>query len=76
MVTPPTTRTVAERVRAAMEEVGQNPKSLAEDSGVPRTTLIRRLTGNSSFTLNEIDALAPHLGTTVSELLADEPSVA
>lgn len=76
MVTPPTTRTVAERVRAAMETAGKNPKSLAEDAGIPRTTLIRRLTGNSSFTLNEIDALAPQLGVTAAELLADESSVA
>lgn len=75
MVTPPTTRTVAERVRVAMEENGQTPKGLADVAGVPRTTLLRRLTGNSSFTLTEIDALAPHLGVTVGDLLADEPTV-
>ena len=72
MVTPPTTRTVAERVRSAMVDKGQTAKSLAEAAGIPRTTLARRLTGNSSFTLNELDAIAPLLGLTAAHLLADE----
>lgn len=76
MVTPPTTETVARRVVTAMEATGRNPKSLADDARLPRTTLLRRLAGISPFNLNELDALAPHLGVTVAELLADEPSAA
>lgn len=72
MVTPPTTLTVAERVRSAMVEKGLTPKGLADDAGIPRTTLNRRLTGKSSFTLNELDAIAPSLGVTAADLLADE----
>lgn len=76
MVTPPTNRTVAQRVRTAMELAGQTPKALADATGLPRTTLNRRLTGNSDFTLHELSVLAPVLGLTIGDLLADEPSVA
>lgn len=76
MVNPPTDHTIAQRVRVAMEEAGENAHSLAKATGVPRSTLERRLTGFSSFTVAEITALAPLLGTTRVELLADEPSVA
>lgn len=74
MVTPPSTQTVAGRVRSAMEEQGQTEKGLADATGIPRTTLRRRLTGNSPFTLNELDVLAPLLGISLVDLLAEEPA--
>lgn len=74
MVTPPSNHTVAQRVRDAMEEQGQTEKGLAEATGIPRTTLQRRLTGNSDFTVTELDALARHLGIALVDLLADEPA--
>lgn len=72
MVTPPSTRTVAQRVRDAMEQKSLTEKGLADVTGIPRTTLRRRLTGNSSFTLNELDAIARYLGLPLVDLLADE----
>jgi transcriptional regulator with XRE-family HTH domain len=57
-----------------MEEQGRTEKGLAEATGIPRTTLQRRLTGTSDFTVSELDALARHLGIPLVELLADEPA--
>ena len=74
MVTPPSARTVAERVRVAMEQKGETEKGLADATGIPRTTLRRRLTGNSPFTVNELGAIAPCLGVALVALLADEPA--
>lgn len=72
MVTPPSSQTVARRVRHIMADQGETEKSLADATAVPRTTLRRRLTGNSAFTLNELDAIARHLSVSLVTLLADE----
>jgi plasmid maintenance system antidote protein VapI len=47
-----------------MASAGVSTKSLAEATGIPRTTLARRLTGNSPWTLEELDLLAQHFDTT------------
>lgn len=70
--TSPITATVAQRVVAAMEATGATVKGLAHDSGVPRSTLQRRLLGRSSFTVDELDAICDALGITLSELLPAE----
>jgi excisionase family DNA binding protein len=51
---PPTNSTIAERVRAAMEEAGVSEVVLADDTGIPRTTLRRRLTGLSDWLTGEL----------------------
>lgn len=55
-----------------MAEKGATEKSLADRTGIPRTTLRRRLTGLSSFTINELHAIASHLGVSLLDILADE----
>jgi len=76
MVTPPTNQTIAERVRAAMVEANESEVTLADATDIPRTTLRRRLGGNSDWLTGELTAITSHLGIPLVELLADEPSVA
>lgn len=52
-----------------MDVNGVSTKALAEATGISRMTLARRLTGNSGFTVNELDALAVYFGTTPSALV-------
>lgn len=59
--------TVAARVRAAIDAAGLTLLGLSEATGIPRTTLTRRLSGVSSFTVEELEALARELGTDVSD---------
>lgn len=70
MVTTPT-EAVAGAVRAAMEQVGESSKHLAEVTLIPRTTLVRRLAGTSPFTIPELERIASALGTTVTQILAE-----
>lgn len=55
-----------------MDISGVSTKALAESTGIPRTTLIRRLTGNSPFTLEELDLIAGHFDTTATALVEAE----
>lgn len=60
---------VAGRVRSAMEAKGENPNSLAMKTGIPRVTLLRKLSGTSAFNVDELDALAEALGVAASSLV-------
>lgn len=71
MVTP-TNLTIAQRVRAAMDQAGDSEVKLADDTGIPRTTLRRRLTGNSDWMTSELVAISKRLDVSLIELLADE----
>lgn len=70
------TRRVAATVRQAMETRGVSQLGLSEATLIPRATLIRRLQGQSPFTITELDAIAGVLGTTISDLLGDGEAVA
>jgi hypothetical protein len=69
---PPTNQTIAERVRSAMEKAGVSEVVLADDTGIPRTTLRRRLTGMSDWLTGELTAISGRLDVALVELLADE----
>ena len=56
----------------AMRDAGFTPFSMADATGIPRTTLLRRLKGASPFNTEELDAIAGQLGKRVSELLLEE----
>lgn len=45
---------------------------LADDTGIPRTTLRRRLTGNSDWLTGELVAISARLDVPLLDLLADE----
>lgn len=55
---------VARSVATAIEAAGENPKSIADATGIARMTLVRRLTGTSPFTVAELAVIARHLDTT------------
>lgn len=61
---------VAEAVRAAIAARGTTQSAVAEATGIPRVTLVRRLTGFSSFTVDELARIAKVLETTPAELVA------
>lgn len=44
-------------------------RDISDQTGIPTTTLHRRLHGHAPFTFAEIDALARVLGTTVTALV-------
>jgi transcriptional regulator with XRE-family HTH domain len=64
-----TTTTAA--VAVAMTSAGQTAGSMAKASGIAATTLRRRLSGRSSFTVNELDAVAQVLGVPIVDLLGE-----
>lgn len=72
MDTASTTKRRAELIGRAMRDAGFTPFTLAEATGIPRTTLGRRLLGTSPFNTEELDAIAAQLGKRVSELLLEE----
>lgn len=62
---------VADRVVAAMESKGATRLGISEATGIPRTTLLRRLSGASSFTVAELDAIARALEVPVRDLIGE-----
>lgn len=56
---------VADAVKAAMQARTVTQLGLAEATGIPRSTLIRRLNAHSSFTIEELVRIAEHLGVDV-----------
>lgn len=58
----------AESVKHLMDEAGLSVLSLAGLTGIPRTTLNRRLLDPQSFTVRELRAVAEALGTSVTGL--------
>lgn len=65
------TTAVASVVTDRIDAAGKSHLRISEETGIPRTTLARRLSGASPFTVAELSALAAALGTTPSALVAD-----
>jgi hypothetical protein len=63
-----TSRKIALAVSQALTDAGISQRSAAEQSGIPLTTLSRRLTGASPFLITELAVLARMLNTTVGAL--------
>lgn len=70
------TSRIADAVRELMTEQGVSTLELSEATGIARATLIRRLTGHSSFTVSELTSVAAHLGTRLSHLIEQGEAVA
>lgn len=69
-------RAVARAVSDALRAAGVSQRDAAERSGIPLTTLSRRLTGASPLLYTELVALAGLAGVTVTELAAEVERVA
>lgn len=69
---------VAREVTSLIESSGLSRREVSSRTGIPLTTLTRRLTGISPFSITELDALASVLDTTVLRLVnaADQANVA
>lgn len=59
----------AAKVSDAMRTRGVSQKSMAESTGIPRVTLIRRLNGTNPFTVTELAAVAATLDVDVRDLV-------
>lgn len=63
------TRVTAQAVTEALVESGKSQLSLSDETGIPRTTLLRRLSGATPFTVAELQRIAEALGVPVVSLL-------
>jgi len=63
---------VADHVARQIAEAGVTQVWLCEKTGIPRTTMHRRLTGHSAFNLNELDRIAEALRIPTASLLHSE----
>lgn len=63
------TEPVAQTIRDAIEAAGLSKRQVALRSGIAPTTLDRKLSGQTDFTLTELHRLAKALGVSVSSLL-------
>lgn len=70
-----TTREIARRVRGIRDVRGVTDVELAARSGIPRSTLQRRLDGDD-FTITELQAISDALEVTLESFLRDQPKVA
>jgi predicted transcriptional regulator len=68
-----TAASVAANVSEQVRESGVTIVWLCGRTGIPRSTMLRRLDGHSPFNLNEIDRIANALRIPVESLLLPEP---
>lgn len=64
-----TANLVSARIAGQIKESGVTLAWLCERTGIPRTTMHRRLAGHSAFNLNELDRIAQALRVETSDLL-------
>lgn len=69
MDTKSLTTTVAESVDHLMEEAGVSLLSLSTTTGIPRTTLRRRIEDDGNITVRELELIARALGTKIGNLI-------
>lgn len=65
----PVRQQVADRINAAMEAADETAYGLALKASIPKVTLLRKLAGGSSFTVDELDAIATALDVEIAELV-------
>lgn len=60
---------LAREIRAQMARAEVSQTMLAEATGMARSTLNRKLSGDTEFTIGEVEAVARELGLPLSVLL-------
>lgn len=71
------TATTAAAIKAALQRAGLSEAEAARRTGIPQTTLNRRLLGNPpGFTIAELSSLASLLGMDASDLLRQPETAA
>lgn len=76
MHTDNTSTRISRVVTQMLEQAGVSQKAAAEATGIPRATLIRRLSGHSPFQTTELEAVAALLGVNVSDIVLAAEHVA
>lgn len=61
---------MASAVTSALAEAGIAQRKASDLTGIPMTTLRRRLTGNAAFDLDELALLGDLVGLTIADLVA------
>lgn len=69
------TQTVAAAVRGLIAERGMSELSMAQESGIPRVTLRRRLAGQTAFTVQELADVGRVLDITVLDIVKRSETV-
>lgn len=67
---------IANAVKSALDRADISRREAALRTGIPLTTLQRRLTGRSPFLVTELSVLASVTGTTVSAIVAEAEQIA
>ena len=76
MDTPQTVaRAIGLAMADALKERSITTQAAAEASGIPRTTLIRRLTGTSPLYVDELAALCDLLGVSMADFVGSVTAV-
>ena len=65
-------RGISHNISEALAKAGISQRAAADLTGIPLTTLSRRLTGAAPFLVTELAVLAKVLNTTVSALTTDQ----
>lgn len=60
---------IADEVRAQMARRRRSQSSVSTETGISERTLARRLSGASSFTIDELVSIADSLGCPVRQLI-------
>ncbi|MFT4124425.1 MAG: hypothetical protein QM635_11410 [Microbacteriaceae bacterium] len=63
-----TTREVADKVAAALYRSGMSKRSLSAATGIPETTLLRKINANGDFGVSELVRIAKALDVPASEI--------
>ena len=67
---------IAMAVRGVISRVGETVESTAAKAGITRTTMTRRMTGQSSFTVDEVVKVAAALDVPLSQVFRDAEALA
>jgi len=65
------TSNLADTVRAAIKDTLGSVRAAAQETGIPYTTLDRRLKNGSQFTVAELGRLAEVTGRTLTDFVGD-----
>lgn len=72
MDTEATTKAIAANVARLLREAGVSQRDTSTSTGIPLTTLVRRLTGRSPFLVTELSAIAELLGVPLTVLVTTD----
>jgi transcriptional regulator with XRE-family HTH domain len=70
------TESLAATIRELMENQGRSVNNLADSTGIPFSTLRRRVRGLRPFTTTELDLVATELGTDIATLFTQASAIA